>query len=129
FFHSAATCLRVPARLTREFTKHEGRKPRASERHVVGCCEQLDRRRAAYQFARRLADSCGRTHVLANNTRMTCGNSQQRDCGTFWSSSSLFPIAKCVHTDSHGSCKLSLRKAHELSQSSYVFGRFELTLH
>src|SRR5437763_12924950 len=41
FFHSAATCLHVPARLTRESTKHEGRKPRASERHVVGCCEEL----------------------------------------------------------------------------------------
>src|SRR5438132_8000662 len=43
FFHSAATCLHVPARLTRESTKHEGRKPRASERHVVGCCEELGR--------------------------------------------------------------------------------------
>src|SRR5205085_8458547 len=41
FFHSAATCLHVPARLTREATKHEGRKPRTSERHVVGCCEVL----------------------------------------------------------------------------------------
>ena len=41
FFHSAATCLHVPARLTRESTEHEGRKPRASERHVVGCCEVL----------------------------------------------------------------------------------------
>src|SRR5437763_1574825 len=43
FFHSAATCLHVPARLTREPGKHEGRKPRTSERHVVGCCEQLGR--------------------------------------------------------------------------------------
>ena|SRR5437868_749578 len=42
FFHSAATCLHVPARLTRESTKHEGLQPRASERHVVGCCEELD---------------------------------------------------------------------------------------
>src|SRR5437763_8517307 len=41
FFHSAATCLHMPARLTRELSKHEGRKPRASERHVVGCCEVL----------------------------------------------------------------------------------------
>src|SRR5205823_9602891 len=41
FFHSAATCLDLPARLTRESTKREGRKPRTSERHVVGCCEQL----------------------------------------------------------------------------------------
>ena len=41
FFHSAATCLHVPTRLTRESTKHEGRKPRTSERHVVGCCEEL----------------------------------------------------------------------------------------
>src|SRR5438067_11935076 len=41
FFHSAATCLHVPARLTRQATKHEGRKPRPSERHVVGCCEKL----------------------------------------------------------------------------------------
>jgi len=44
FFHSAATCLHVPARLTRESAKHEGRKPRASERHVVGCCEELGSR-------------------------------------------------------------------------------------
>src|SRR5205823_6406013 len=36
-----ATCLHVRARLTRESTNHEGRKPRASERHVVGCCEEL----------------------------------------------------------------------------------------
>src|SRR5436305_11549801 len=43
FFHSAATCLHLPARLTRESTKREGRKPRASERHVVGCCEVLTR--------------------------------------------------------------------------------------
>jgi len=41
FFHSAATCLHLPARLTRESLQHEGRKPRASERHVVGCCEVL----------------------------------------------------------------------------------------
>src|SRR5947209_12699491 len=41
FFRSAAACLHEPARLTREATKHEGRKPRASERHVVGCCEVL----------------------------------------------------------------------------------------
>src|SRR5207244_10118907 len=41
FFHSAAMCPHVGARLTRESTKHEGRKPRASERHVVGCCEEL----------------------------------------------------------------------------------------
>src|SRR5947209_12328193 len=41
FFHSAATCLHVPTRLTREPTRHEGRKPRTSERHVVGCCEVL----------------------------------------------------------------------------------------
>ena len=39
FFHSAATCLHVPARLTRESAKREGRKPRTNERHVVGCCE------------------------------------------------------------------------------------------
>ena len=41
FFHSAATCLHVPTELTPESAKHEGRKPRASERHVVGCCEVL----------------------------------------------------------------------------------------
>ena len=41
FFHSAATCLQVPAELTLELTKHEARKRRASERHVVGCCEVL----------------------------------------------------------------------------------------
>src|SRR5438105_4746843 len=34
FFHSAATCLHVRARLTRESTKREGLKPRTSERHV-----------------------------------------------------------------------------------------------
>src|SRR5437870_3531774 len=35
----------VPSRAsqidTRIYTKHEGRKPRASERHVVGCCEEF----------------------------------------------------------------------------------------
>src|SRR4051812_9375917 len=41
FFRSAAACLHVPTRLTPEPTKHEGRKPRASERHAVGCCEEL----------------------------------------------------------------------------------------
>src|SRR5437764_1015602 len=41
FFRSAATCPHMPAKLTHESTKHEGRKPRASERHVVGCCEVL----------------------------------------------------------------------------------------
>src|SRR5207237_7010804 len=41
FFHSAATCLHVPTRLTRKSTKHEARKRRVSERHVVGCCEVL----------------------------------------------------------------------------------------
>ena len=41
FVHSAATCLHVPTKLTRESTKHEGRKPRASERHTVGCCDEL----------------------------------------------------------------------------------------
>ena len=41
FFHSAATCLHVPTRLTRESTKHEARKRRASVRPRVGCCEEL----------------------------------------------------------------------------------------
>ena len=45
FFHSAATCLHLPTRLTRKSTKREGRKPRTSERHVVGCCEVLARAR------------------------------------------------------------------------------------
>ncbi len=44
FFRSAAACLHVPAALTRELTKHEGRNPRANERHAVGCCEELARR-------------------------------------------------------------------------------------
>ena len=43
FFHSAAACLHVPAKLTPETTKHEARKRRANERHVVGCCEVLAR--------------------------------------------------------------------------------------
>ena len=41
FFHSAATCLHLPAKLTPETVKHEARKRRANERHVVGCCEVL----------------------------------------------------------------------------------------
>ena len=41
FFHSAATCLHVLAKLTPEPAKHEARKRRTSERHVVGCCEVL----------------------------------------------------------------------------------------
>jgi hypothetical protein len=40
-FRSAAACLHVPANLTREPAKHEARKRRASERHAVGCCEEL----------------------------------------------------------------------------------------
>src|SRR5947209_11014458 len=58
FFHSAATCLHSPARLTQESTKHEGRKPRATERHVVGCCEELGRvlfRRHRFPFKQRLS--------------------------------------------------------------------------
>ena len=43
FFHSAAACLHVPAKLTPETAKHEARKRRANERHVVGCCEVLGR--------------------------------------------------------------------------------------
>jgi len=42
-FTQPTTCLHVPAGLTRESVKREGRKPRASERHVVGCCEVLAR--------------------------------------------------------------------------------------
>jgi len=41
FFRSAARGLHVPTRLTREATKHEARKRRASERPRVGCCEEL----------------------------------------------------------------------------------------
>src|SRR5437868_1171502 len=41
FFYSAAPCLHLPARPTYEFAKHEGREPRANERHVVGCCGVL----------------------------------------------------------------------------------------
>src|SRR5436853_2857082 len=43
FFHSAATCPHVRVALTPEPTKHEPRKRRVSERHVVGCCEELGR--------------------------------------------------------------------------------------
>ena len=41
FFRSAARGLRVPAELPPELAKREGRKPWASERHAVGCCEEL----------------------------------------------------------------------------------------
>ncbi len=41
FFRSAAACLHLPTRLTPESAKHEGRKPRTSERHAVGCSEEL----------------------------------------------------------------------------------------
>ena len=42
-FAQPTACLHMPAKLTPEPTKHEGRKPRASERHAVGCCEELCR--------------------------------------------------------------------------------------
>src|SRR5207237_3665200 len=35
-FAQPAACLHVPAKLTPEPTKHEGRKPRANERHALG---------------------------------------------------------------------------------------------
>src|SRR5205814_7198120 len=47
-FAQPAACLHVPAKLTPEPTKHEGRKRRASERHAVGCCEELGRRPLIY---------------------------------------------------------------------------------
>src|SRR5204863_9675933 len=40
-FAQPAACLQVRTALTLEPTKHEGRKPRVSERHAVGCCEEL----------------------------------------------------------------------------------------
>src|SRR5438270_13650084 len=40
-FAQPAACLQVRAALTPEPTKHEGRKPRASARHAVGCREEL----------------------------------------------------------------------------------------
>src|SRR5882724_2367258 len=43
-FAQPTACLHVPANLTPETTKHEARKRRASERHAVGCCEELARR-------------------------------------------------------------------------------------
>src|SRR5437588_5830884 len=42
-FAQPTACLHMPAKLTPEPTKHEGRKPRASERHAVGCSEELCR--------------------------------------------------------------------------------------
>ena len=42
-FAQPAACLHVPATLTPEPTKHEARKRRASERHAVGCSEELAR--------------------------------------------------------------------------------------
>ncbi len=44
FFRSAAACLHVPTRLTRDSAKYEPRKRRANERHAVGCCEELGAR-------------------------------------------------------------------------------------
>ena len=44
FFRSADRGLQVPANLKPEPTKHEARKRRASERHVVGCSEELGSR-------------------------------------------------------------------------------------
>src|SRR5947209_1680548 len=43
----------MPAKLTAEPTKHEGRKPRASERHAVGCSEELCRGACQRQPTRR----------------------------------------------------------------------------
>src|SRR5882724_10005340 len=44
-FAQPAACLQVRAAMTPEPTKRQGRKPRASERHAVGCCEELCRGR------------------------------------------------------------------------------------
>src|SRR5438105_9905979 len=41
FFRSGAACLHVPTRLIPEPAKHEAARRRASERHAVGCCEEL----------------------------------------------------------------------------------------
>jgi hypothetical protein len=41
FFRSGARGLHVPAKLTREPTRREARKRRASERPRVACCEEL----------------------------------------------------------------------------------------
>src|SRR5438128_8982169 len=46
-FAQPTACLHMPAKLTPELTKHEGRKPRASERHAVGCSEELGGRSPA----------------------------------------------------------------------------------
>src|SRR5947207_2857380 len=40
-FAQPTACPHVPARLTPEPAKREARKRRASERHAVGCCEEL----------------------------------------------------------------------------------------
>ena len=40
-FAQPTACLHVPAALTREDAKHEGLQPRTSERHAVGCCDEL----------------------------------------------------------------------------------------
>src|SRR5689334_4227692 len=50
FFRSAARGLHVPARLTRESTKREARKRRASERPRAGCCEGLGGVRSPLTF-------------------------------------------------------------------------------
>jgi hypothetical protein len=41
----------MPTKLTAELAKREARKRRASERHAVGCCGELGRRRLQFALA------------------------------------------------------------------------------
>src|SRR2546423_773382 len=61
-FAQPAACLRAPAKLTPEPTKHEGRNPRASERHAVGCCEEL----AGPEFQRKFFGTFDRPYRQIN---------------------------------------------------------------
>src|SRR5947207_4309757 len=62
-FAQPAACLQVRATLTPEPTKHEGRKPRASERHAVGCSEELARSLRPYRITASVVKTLGSRNV------------------------------------------------------------------
>jgi hypothetical protein len=73
------------------------------------------------------ARSRRRSKVLANHPRMTGRDPQEADGRPLWLSSSLFPIAKRMHTDAHRLSELGLRKADEAPQGNDVVTGFNLS--
>ena len=67
--------------------------------------------------------------IFTNDARVTCGDSQQRDCGTVWVPTTLFPIAKGVDTDTHRLSKLRLSESYKSPKRRNVCTGFELSQH